>query len=158
MIYQLVRSCILSVSRTSAARQHHMPARTTQRVLFAIYPNSNTVRASPQVSFPSFGCKNPKIIFPLFNSFLSFFLFVALHSFFLLYFLPRSNIPGFLLLQKCFRLELWKRLSDHFRKSFCKEQQKELGWKNIFCRGLGVTAPKARTRDKPMSTALFFTL
>lgn len=40
------------------------------------------------------------------------------------------------------------------QKSFCKEQ-KELGWKNIFSQGLGVTAPKARTRDKPMqSTAL----
>lgn len=50
------------------------------------------------------------------------------------------------------------RIFRGMQKSFCKEQQKELGWKNIFCRGLGVTAPKARTRDKPMSTALFFTL
>ncbi|KAG7019361.1 hypothetical protein SDJN02_18321 [Cucurbita argyrosperma subsp. argyrosperma] len=54
-------------------------------------------------------------------------------------------------------LDLWNRLSDHFRKSFCKEQ-KELGWKNIFCRGLGVTAPKARTRDKPMLITAFLTL
>ncbi|KAE8652815.1 hypothetical protein Csa_023994, partial [Cucumis sativus] len=54
-------------------------------------------------------------------------------------------------------LDLWKRFSDHFRKSFCKEQQRELGWNNIFSRGLGVTAPKARTRDKPMPTA-FLTL
>lgn len=49
------------------------------------------------------------------------------------------------------------RIFRGMQKSFCKEQQRELGWNNIFCRGLGVTAPKARTRDKPMPTA-FLTL
>lgn len=26
-----------------------------------------------------------------------------------------------------------------------------LGWKELFCKGIGITAPKARTRDKPVA-------
>ncbi|KAK8596108.1 hypothetical protein V6N13_000761 [Hibiscus sabdariffa] len=35
-----------------------------------------------------------------------------------------------------------------------REETNELGWKNSFSQGIGITAPKARKRDKAMSWAL----
>lgn len=34
------------------------------------------------------------------------------------------------------------------------EELNALGWKNSFSQGIGITAPKARTRDKPMITRI----
>lgn len=31
-----------------------------------------------------------------------------------------------------------------------------LGWKTSFSQGIGITIPKARTRDKPMNTSVWF--
>ncbi|KAK8695608.1 hypothetical protein V6N13_000761 [Hibiscus sabdariffa] len=43
--------------------------------------------------------------------------------------------------------------SGGMQRSF-REETNELGWKNSFSQGIGITAPKARKRDKAMSWAL----
>lgn len=45
------------------------------------------------------------------------------------------------------------RIVRGMQRSF-REEQKALGWKKSFSQGIGVTAPKARTRDKPMNRVL----
>lgn len=45
------------------------------------------------------------------------------------------------------------RIVRGMQRSFL-EEQKALGWKKSFSQGIGVTAPKARTRDKLMCGAL----
>lgn len=40
------------------------------------------------------------------------------------------------------------RIVRGMQKSACVEEI-ILGWKELFCKGIGITAPKARTRDKP---------
>lgn len=42
------------------------------------------------------------------------------------------------------------RIDRGMQRSF-REEQRVLGWKTSFSQGIGVTVPKARTRDKPMS-------
>ena len=37
---------------------------------------------------------------------------------------------------------------------FFREEVNVLGWKKSFSEGIGITTPKARTRDKPMSRVL----
>jgi hypothetical protein len=44
------------------------------------------------------------------------------------------------------------RIVRGMQRSF--REQKALGWKKSFSQGIGVTAPKARTRDKPMNWVL----
>jgi len=45
------------------------------------------------------------------------------------------------------------RIVRGMQKSFRRDNKElnALGWKNSFSHGIGITAPKARTRDKPMS-------
>lgn len=45
------------------------------------------------------------------------------------------------------------RIVRGMQRSF-REEQRTLGWKKSFSQGIGVTVPKARTRDKPMSWIL----
>ncbi|KAI0527002.1 hypothetical protein KFK09_002598 [Dendrobium nobile] len=60
-------------------------------------------------------------------------------------------------LGKCFFLVLWveveglvlMRIVRGMQKSACGEEIVQ-GWKDLFCKGIGITAPKARTRDKPV--------
>lgn len=42
------------------------------------------------------------------------------------------------------------RIVRGMQRSFCGEEN-VLGWKRSFSQGIGVTAPKARTRDKLIS-------
>lgn len=42
------------------------------------------------------------------------------------------------------------RIVRGMQRSLCEEQT-ELSWKTSFSQGIGVTVPKARTRDKPMT-------
>lgn len=48
------------------------------------------------------------------------------------------------------------RIVRGMQRSFPEEQNNNtlLGWKKSFSQGIGVTVPKARTRDKPMTTGV----
>ncbi|KAF5470938.1 hypothetical protein F2P56_011422, partial [Juglans regia] len=59
-------------------------------------------------------------------------------------FLSLSLSPASALRRLAFRI---------FRRSF-REEHKALGWKKAFSQGIGVTVPKARTRDKPINMVL----
>lgn len=60
-------------------------------------------------------------------------------------------------LGKVFFLVLWveveglvlMRIVRGMQKLACGEEIVQ-GWKGLFCKGIGITAPKARTRDKPV--------
>lgn len=45
------------------------------------------------------------------------------------------------------------RIVRGMQRSF-REEHTALGWKKAFSQGIGVTVPKARTRDKPINMVL----
>lgn len=48
------------------------------------------------------------------------------------------------------------RIVRGMQRSFCVDLKKVLCWKNSFNEpGIGIAAPKARTRDKPMKIRVF---
>lgn len=51
----------------------------------------------------------------------------------------------------CVELEglVLMRIVRGMQKSACGEEIVQ-DWKELFCKGIGITAPKARTRDKPV--------